>query len=238
MAKALGAYAVHSAKKKLEHELEIVGATIAAGTALAIFTAGISEGAALAAAATVTELADTLGVAVSTEIATIAGTTLATAAFAGIESVTVDLAVTQPIAMATGEQRGGLNLDEAQDAGVYGALTGGVLGGAGATYQAARAGGFSSFFDGIDVGKATYNKAISRYEINGRTYGVEDAGRTFPDSGTGIAKLDANEYAALQQIVKAKGDLSAAPQLSRNPRFTNNPGIVEKALAIYNGTYR
>ncbi len=345
MAKALDAYAdaVHGAKKKLEHELEIVGATIVAGTALAIFTAGISEGAALAAAATVTELAGTLGVAVSTEIATIAGTTLATAAFAGIESVTVDLAVTQPIAMATGEQQGGLNLDEAQDAGVYGALTGGLLGGAGATYQAARAGGFSSFFDGIDVGlggprmalagvpgdlsgisgdlssgdayvmraggtgggtgtgpgkgpwpsvssvegpaagkdlkppnprhtvsgagsgevkkvssiilrgyeqdvnqdiadiaagKATYNKAISRYEINGRTYGVEDAGRTFPDSGTGIAKLDANEYAALQQIVKAKGDLSAAPQLTRNPRFTNNPGIVEKALAIYNGTYR
>lgn len=90
----------------------------------------------------------------------------------------------------------------------------------------------------IAAGKATYNKAISRYEINGRTYGVEDAGRTFPDSGTGLVKLDANEYAALQQIVKAKGDLSAAPQLTRNPRFTNNPGIVEKALAIYNGTYR
>ncbi|MEV0276324.1 hypothetical protein AB0I22_08070 [Streptomyces sp. NPDC050610] len=50
-------------------------------------------------------------------------------------------------------------------------------------------------------------------------------------------KLDRNEYAALQQVAKAKGDISAAPQLTRNPRFTNNPGIVEKALAIYNGTY-
>ncbi len=46
-----------------------------------------------------------------------------------------------------------------------------------------------------------------------------------------------NEYAALQQVAKAKGDISAEPQLTRNPRFTNNPGIVEKALAIYNGTY-
>jgi hypothetical protein len=345
MAKALDAYAdaVHGAKKKLEHELEIVGATIVAGTALAIFTAGISEGAALAAAATVTELAGTLGVAVSTEIAAIAGTTLATAAFAGIESVTVDLAVTQPIAMATGEQKGGLNLDEAQGAGVYGALTGGLLGGAGATYQAARAGGFSSFFDGIDVGlggprlalagasgdlsgisgdlatgdsyamrvsdsggagtgvgkgpwpvvskvegpaagknlkapnarhtvsgaahsgrniseansvilrgyeqninqdiadiaagKATWDEDISRYEINGRTYGVEDTGTMYPDSGKGIAKLDRNEYAALQQIAKAKGDISAAPQLAHAPRFVNNPQAVQKALDIYNGTY-
>jgi hypothetical protein len=152
MAKALDAYAdtVHTAKKKLEHELEIVGATIAAGTALAVFTAGISEGAAVAAAATVTELAATLGVTVSTEIATIAGTTLATAAFAGIESVTVDLAVTQPVAMATGEQTTGLSLDEAREAGMYGALTGGALGGAGATVRAAGdAGGLTNLLGGV-----------------------------------------------------------------------------------------
>jgi len=152
MAKALDAYAdaVHGAKKKLEHELEIVGATIAAGTALAIFTAGISEGAAVAAAATVTELAASLGVAVTTEVATIAGTTLATAAFAGIESVTVDLAVTQPVAMATGEQTGGLSLDEAREAGLYGALLGGAFGGAGATYRAAsNAGGWTELLGGV-----------------------------------------------------------------------------------------
>ncbi|MGD6745419.1 hypothetical protein ACOKM3_26735 [Streptomyces sp. BH106] len=60
----------------------------------------------------------------------------------------------------------------------------------------------------------------------------------YPDSGDGIVKLDANEYAALKEVSKAKGDISAAPQLTRNPRFTNNPGIVDKALAIYNGTYQ
>jgi hypothetical protein len=327
--------AVHGAKNKLEHELEIVGATIVAGTALAVFTAGISEGAAVAATATVTELAASLGVAVTTEVATLAGTTLATAAFAGIESITVDLAVTQPVAMATGEQPGGLSLDEAREAGAYGALTGGLLGGAGATYRAARTGGFSSIFDGIDAGlggprmalagipgdlasedayamrvggsgggagagpgkgpwpaasgvrgpaagkdlkpphprhtisgaahgevkeansvvlrgyeqdinkdvadiaagRATFQQSTNRYEVNGRLYGVEDTGRVYPDSGKGIVKLDRNEYAALQQVVKAKGDLSAAPQLTRNPRFTQNPGVVQKALDIYNGTY-
>ncbi|MCL3993152.1 WXG100-like domain-containing protein [Streptomyces lavenduligriseus] len=345
MAKALDAYAdaVHSAKKKLEHELEIVGATLVAGTALAIFTAGISEGAAAAAAVTVADMAAGLGIAVTEEIATIAGTTLATAAFAGVESITVDLAVTQPMSIALGEQKGGLNLDEVRQAGVYGALLGGGFGAAGATYRAARSGGLTSFFDSIDVdltgprmaaagvpgrfggatgdvapgngyamrvsgsdvggagsakgpwpavsgvegpaagkslrppnarhtvsgaahsgrnvreansvvlrgyeqdvhqdiadiaaGRAVWDDATSRYEVNGRTYGVEDTGTVYPDSGAGIVKLDRNEYAALQQIAKAKGDLSAAPQLTRNPRFTNNPEAVQKALDIYNGTY-
>lgn len=175
MAKALDAYAdaVHGAKKKLEHELEIVGATIVAGTALAIFTAGISEGAALAAAATVTELAGTLGIAVSTEIATIAGTTLATAAFAGIESVTVDLAVTQPISMATGEQQGGLDLDEAQEAGVYGALLGGAFGGAGSAVGAARnAGGWTELLGGVRMPSLGPELAMP----GGVTAGADDLG--------------------------------------------------------------
>jgi hypothetical protein len=89
----------------------------------------------------------------------------------------------------------------------------------------------------IAAGKATWNPSTSRYEVNGRSYGVEDTGRVYPDSGKGIAKLDRNEYAALQQLVKAKGDINAAPQLTRNPRFTNNPEAVQKALDIYNGTY-
>ena len=129
MAKALDAYAdaVHGAKKHLEHELEIVSATLVAGTALAVFTAGLSEGAAAAAAAGVTELAASLGVAVTEEVAAIAGTALATAAFGGVESITVDLAVAQPTAIALGEQKSGINLDEARQAGLYGALLGGVL---------------------------------------------------------------------------------------------------------------
>ncbi|MGW4855313.1 WXG100-like domain-containing protein [Streptomyces sp. NPDC004288] len=327
--------AVAGAKKKLDHELEIAGAVIVAGTALAFFTLGATEVAAAAATATIVELAATVGVALTTEVATIAGTVFATAAIAGIESVTVDLAVAQPLKIVAGVQTGGLNLDEARDAGFYGALTGGALGGAGKTFQLAQeGGGFAGLFPGLasgiggprpafagladglpagdpytfrtgapsgsgsgpgrgpwpasselkgpaagkelkppnarhtvsgsasgevkennsvilrghqesvsqDIadlasGKGTYVKELDRYEVNGRTYGVEDSGRVYPDSGPGIVKLDRNEYAALQQVAKAKGDISAAPQLTRNPRFTNNPGIVEKALAIYNGTY-
>ncbi|MGW4222652.1 WXG100-like domain-containing protein [Streptomyces bauhiniae] len=154
MAKALDAYAdvVHGAEKKLEHELEIVGATLVAGTALTVFTAGMSEAAAVAAAATVTELAAGLGIAVTEEIAAIAGTTLATAAFGGVESVTVDLAVTQPVSIALGEQKGGFDLDEVHQSAAYGALLGGGLGGAGATARAARdAGGFTELLGGVRV---------------------------------------------------------------------------------------
>ncbi|WP_328299180.1 hypothetical protein OG389_16120 [Streptomyces sp. NBC_00435] len=68
-----------------------------------------------------------MGAALTTEVATIAGTVFATAAIAGIESVTVDLAVAQPLKIAAGPQTGGLNLDEAQEAGFYGALTGGAF---------------------------------------------------------------------------------------------------------------
>ncbi|MEU8584594.1 hypothetical protein [Streptomyces abikoensis] len=92
--------------------------------------------------------------------------------------------------------------------------------------------------EGIANGHAKLTTDGNRYEINGRTYGVEDGGRVYPVSGPGIVNLDRNEYAALQQIAKAKGDINSAPQLTRNPRFVNNPEAVQKALDIYNGTYR
>ncbi|MEU0035797.1 RNase A-like domain-containing protein [Streptomyces sp. NPDC006333] len=180
MAKALDAYAdaVHGAKNKLEHKLEIVGGTILVGTGLAFFTGGLSEGPALAAATAVTELAGTLGVAVTAEIASIAGTTLATAAIAGIESIAVDLAVAQPIAIATGEQSGGLDLDEARQAGVYGALTGGLLGGAGATFRAAQnAGGWTELLGGARVPGVSPQLAMP----GGLTAGADDFGMLLRD---------------------------------------------------------
>lgn len=91
---------------------------------------------------------------------------------------------------------------------------------------------------GIAEGRAKLTADGNRYKINGRTYGVEPGGRVYPESGPGIVNLDRNEYAALQQVVKAKGDIDAAPQLTRNPRFVNNPQAVQKALDLYNGTYR
>ncbi|UWE13329.1 WXG100-like domain-containing protein [Actinacidiphila bryophytorum] len=334
LATALDQYAdsVHSAVKQLEHELEIVGGTIVAGTALAFFTFGISEGAAAAATTEVLDLSAALGVTVTADVAAIIGTTLATAAIAGVESITVDLAVTQPIAMATGESSG-LNLDEATDAALYGAVFGGGVGAAGSTIKAvAQNGGLQGLLDslhlpdfqpglalpsgpsaGLDdlgmvmrtgegggagpgkgpwpvsesvigpakgkslrlpnkrhtisgsasgnidtkntvilrgyeqqvnqdiaeiaAGRAVFREKANLYEINGRTYRVKNTGTVFPCSGTGLVELDRNEYAALQQIAKAKGNAESVQAFVRDPRFINNPDAILKAQAVYDGTY-
>ncbi|WP_244317685.1 DUF6531 domain-containing protein [Streptomyces bauhiniae] len=191
MAKALDKYAdaVHKAVKHLEHELEIVGATIVAGTALAIFTAGISEAAAAAATATIVELAGTLGVAVSTEVAAIAGTTLATAAIGGIESVTVDLAVAQPVAISTGESEG-FSLDEASDSALYGMAFGGALGGGGALARSAgEAGGMGALFDGVSVPGVR----VLPTELDGAGAGLRGGGKSAPGDTRSAARQAADK---------------------------------------------
>src|SRR5262249_21173524 len=69
----------------------------------------------------------------------------------------------------------------------------------------------------IAAGNASWNPATNRYEINGRSYGVEPSGTVFPDSGPGIVKLDRNEYAALTEIAKAGGDPAKVPAFQHNP---------------------
>jgi hypothetical protein len=90
----------------------------------------------------------------------------------------------------------------------------------------------------IAAGNARWDPATNRYEINGRTYGVEPSGTVYPDSGPGIVKLDRNEYAALTEIAKAGGDPARVPAFTHNPRFLNNPDAIAKAKAIYDGTYQ
>ncbi|MFB7630477.1 DNA/RNA non-specific endonuclease [Streptomyces sp. NPDC056149] len=131
MAKALDKFAdqIAAAKKKIEHELEIAGAVLVAGTALAVFTGGISEVAAAGATATLEAAAAAAGVAVSATVAEIAGTVLATAAIGGIEAITVDVVVAQGGRNLLGDQHG-INLAEVKDSAVSGVLLGGAVGGA------------------------------------------------------------------------------------------------------------
>ena len=89
----------------------------------------------------------------------------------------------------------------------------------------------------IAAGDARWLPEANRYEINGRTYGVEPSGTVFPDSGPGIVKLDRNEYAALKQIAIAGGDVSSVRVFARDPRFVNHPEAIAKAKSIYDGTY-
>ncbi|MEU7190443.1 hypothetical protein AB0A93_32040, partial [Streptomyces sp. NPDC045369] len=109
--------------------LEIAGAVLVAGTALALFTGGISELAAAGATEAIVAAASTAGVAVSATVAEIAGTVLATAAIGGVEAITVDVVVAQGGRNLLGEQKG-INLHEAAEAGLAGGALGGAFGGA------------------------------------------------------------------------------------------------------------
>ncbi|AWT42377.1 MULTISPECIES: DUF6531 domain-containing protein [Streptomyces] len=144
MAKALDKFAdaIDDAITKLWTQIGIDAAVIAGGVALAFFTAGLASGAAVAAADAIIELGATLGVAVTTTVAEIAAGTLVAAAFGGVESVAVDLAVAQPLKMATGLQDG-FSLDEVNQAAKDGMIFGGALGAGGGVLKAGMEGAFS-----------------------------------------------------------------------------------------------
>ncbi|MFH8731852.1 DUF6531 domain-containing protein [Streptomyces sp. NPDC017964] len=145
MAKALDKFAdaIDDAINKLWTQIGIDAAVIAGGVALAFFTAGLASGAAVAAADVIIELGATMGVAVSATVAEIAAGTLIAAAFGGVESVTVDAAIAQPLKMITGLQKG-FSLDEVNKAATDGMLYGGALGAGSGVLKAGMEGAFSS----------------------------------------------------------------------------------------------
>ncbi|MGW3458381.1 DUF6531 domain-containing protein [Streptomyces olivaceoviridis] len=144
MAKALEKFAdaIDDAINKLWTQIGIDAAVIAGGVTLAFFTAGLASGAAVAAADAVIEFGATMGIAVTTTVAEIAAGTLVAAAFGGVESVAVDLAVAQPLKMATGLQHG-LSLDEVNQAAKDGMIFGGALGAGGGLLKASMEGGLA-----------------------------------------------------------------------------------------------
>ncbi|GAB1336903.1 hypothetical protein ACE1SV_34930 [Streptomyces sp. E-15] len=144
MAKALDKFAdaIDDAINKLWTQIGIDAAVIAGGVTLAFFTAGLASGAAVAAADAVIEFGATMGIAVTTTVAEIAAGTLVAAAFGGVESVAVDLAVAQPLKIATGLQQG-ISLDEVNQAAKDGMIFGGALGAGGGLLKASMEGGLA-----------------------------------------------------------------------------------------------
>lgn len=164
MAKALDKFAdqIAEAKKQIEHALEIAGAVLVAGTALALFTGGISEIAAAGATEAIVAAAGTAGVAVSATVAEIAGTVLATAAIGSIEAITVDVVVAQGGRNLLGEQKG-INVHEAAEAGLAGGALGGAFGGAARGAKAiADARGVKNVFSGMKLDSLQLRPAIDQ----------------------------------------------------------------------------
>ncbi|MEU2513554.1 DUF6531 domain-containing protein [Streptomyces syringium] len=144
---------IEDAVDKLQEALAINAVVIAAGLGLAAFTAGLTAEASAAAATGIIRLGATMGVTISAVAAEIAATTLVAGAFAGVESVAVNLAVAQPMKIAAGLQTGGISLDQvnaaAKDGMVFGGMFGGALGGVGAlTRNSALSGGYRELVKG------------------------------------------------------------------------------------------
>ncbi|MEU1671276.1 DUF6531 domain-containing protein [Streptomyces roseifaciens] len=130
---------------KIIEDLVVLGAAVT----IAVATGGALAGPAAGAATAIVEAGAALGIVVSTTVAEVAGVTLAAAAFGGLESVTVNLAVAQPIKIAQGRQDG-INLTEAGAAANDGMLYGGMFGGFGSIAKnAGAAGGYRNLFTGI-----------------------------------------------------------------------------------------
>ncbi|WP_308299606.1 DUF6531 domain-containing protein [Streptomyces sp. CJ_13] len=137
MAEALDKFAraVDDAINKLWTQIGIDAAIIVGGIALAFVTAGAAAGAAALATEALIEFGATMGIAVTTAVAEIAAGTLVAAAFGSMEAVTIDLAVAQPLKIATGMQTG-FSLDEINAAAKDGMLYGGAFGAAGGVAKA------------------------------------------------------------------------------------------------------
>ncbi|GAU70709.1 hypothetical protein SSP35_22_00120 [Streptomyces sp. NBRC 110611] len=151
MAKALDKFAdeIDDAQRKIQHELAIAGAVVVAGTALAVFTGGITELAAAGAAEAIVAAASTASIAVSVTITEIAGTVLATAAIGCLEAITVDVVVAQGGRNLLGDQRV-IDLGEMKHAGLSGLMAGGAYGGAAKGVQAVNeAGGIKTVLSGF-----------------------------------------------------------------------------------------
>ncbi|MFE2288517.1 hypothetical protein ACFXDJ_30670 [Streptomyces sp. NPDC059443] len=152
MAEALDKFAgaVDDAINKLWTQIGIDAAIIVGGIALAFVTAGAAAGAAALATEALIEFGATMGVAITTAVAEIAAGTLVAAVFGSIESVTIDLAVAQPLKIATGMQKG-FSLDEVNAAAEDGMIYGGAFGAAGGVAKAGIEGSLFTKADGVPL---------------------------------------------------------------------------------------
>jgi RHS repeat-associated protein len=125
MADALDKFAdkIDDAIKKLWTQISIDAVAIAGGILLTPLTGGASD----EVAAEIVSMSAGLGIAVSEAVAGIAAEMLVGAAFTGVYSVAVDVAVAQPVKIALHEQHG-FSLDEVNAVAKDGMVSGGLFG--------------------------------------------------------------------------------------------------------------
>ena len=93
--------------------------------------------------------------------------------------------------------------------------------------------------DGIAAGQGKWVPETNRYEINGRTYGVEPTGTVFPVSGPGFVNLTRPEYKVLKQLIGSEGDIGAAREaLRRDPNVSDAHWTMALEVFRHHKSYR
>jgi hypothetical protein len=93
--------------------------------------------------------------------------------------------------------------------------------------------------DDIAAGRANWNADRNRYEVNGRSYGVEASGTVYPISGPGFANLSRPEYKVLKQLIASDGDIDAArAALRRDPSVSEAAWVAALEVFRHHKSYR
>lgn len=132
--------AVERAKEEVYVLAAEIGASVAIGAALAVFTFGTSAAAAGGAVAALRAAAMGIATRLTATVGSIASRAIIGAAFGSVSSVAANLGVAQPLRVEVFDN-GGYSLSDAGRAGLMGGATGGVLGGAGGVFGKLRGSG-------------------------------------------------------------------------------------------------
>lgn len=93
--------------------------------------------------------------------------------------------------------------------------------------------------DDLAAGRGTWNPTTNRWEVNGRTYGVEPNGTVYPVDGPGFVNLSRSEYKVLKQLIAAKGDVAAArTALGRDPSVSESDWQAALDVFKYHKNYQ
>ncbi|GID28976.1 hypothetical protein [Paractinoplanes brasiliensis] len=91
----------------------------------------------------------------------------------------------------------------------------------------------------ISAGRGTWDSVTNQYRVNGRTYGVEPGGTTFPIEGPGFVRLERSPYKVLKNLIGNDGDIAATREaLRRDPSVSEADWTIALEVFQHHKNYR
>lgn len=91
----------------------------------------------------------------------------------------------------------------------------------------------------ISAGRGTWDSVTNQYRVNGRTYGVEPGGTTFPVDGPGFVRLERSPYKVLKNLIGNDGDIGATREaLRQDPSVSEADWTIALEVFQHHKSYR